>query len=57
MWALIPALAEYAEIDAPAFPDESSTISDTFIPFKAEIIMALPLSLKEPVGFINSILE
>ena len=29
MWAFMPARAAYAETDAPAFPDESSTTSDT----------------------------
>lgn len=56
MCALMPAAAEYAEIEDPAFPEESSTIS--LIPNlrRHDIKIEVPLSLKEPVGFCDSFL-
>ena len=50
----MPAAAEYAEIEDPAFPEESSTISSIPKDLKHEIKIDVPRSLKEPVGFCAS---
>ena len=52
--ASIPACAQYAATDAPAFPDESSAALRIPTLLSADTITAEPLSLKDPVGFINS---
>ena len=54
MCALMPAAAAYAAIDAPALPEESSTNSDIDSSTAVATSTALPLSLKEPVGDMNS---
>ena len=51
MWASIPALAAYAATDAPALPEESSATASTPSSAATDIIVAVPLSLNEPVGF------
>ena len=56
MCAFIPAAAEYAEIEDPAFPEESSTISLIPKDLRHEIKIDVPRSLKEPVGFCASFL-
>ena len=56
MCAFIPAAAEYAEIEDPALPDESSTISLIPKDLRHEIKTDVPRSLKEPVGFCASFL-
>jgi len=47
-------IVEYAEIAAPAFPDESSTILLIPSSFILLIKTVAPLSLNEPVGKIKS---
>ena len=54
MCDLIPARAAYADTDAPAFPDESSTNYETPYSRATESIVAVPRSLNDPVGFKNS---
>src|SRR5207248_1153434 len=50
IWVRMPAAAPYAATDAPALPDESSTISPTPHSFSLLSITVLPRSLYEPVG-------
>lgn len=50
----MPAAAEYAAIDAPALPDESSSTLMTPRFFRYVIRVVMPRSLNEPVGIMNS---